>query len=252
MLSYGAGLSKHLYFLFDSFCKNLWRWWIHSLNKNRWAGGMFPSLCLVSGRGIGPQAFGRLHSSGGGIRFHNGLKRMWFRQQVCCELWVGGALSGDWKHGRKWLRGYKMRELRLEGWEGRGRQSIPVELERRVNEEPREVVRREKRLQLWKAREKPVEFRHCSIRTEGRLWLYKMTQECLERNWVALSWSGEQIFTHGAHTSRVLPHQLLPQRPEMEEAPRELPVSKPWVFLATSWCSWALEMWLGQIEMHCL
>lgn len=118
---------------------------------------MFPSLCLASGRGIGPQAFGRLYSSGGGIRFHDGLKRMWFRQRVCCELWVGGALSGDWKHGRKWLRGYKMRELRLEGWEGRGRQSIPVELERRVNEEPGEVVRREKRLQLWKALEKPVE-----------------------------------------------------------------------------------------------
>lgn len=55
------------------------------------------------------------------------------------------------------LRGYKMRELRLEGWEGRGRQSIPVELERRVNEEPGEVVRRERWLQLWKALEKPVE-----------------------------------------------------------------------------------------------
>lgn len=62
---------------------------------------MFPSLCLVSGRGT----FGRLHSSGGGIRFHDGLKRMWFRQRVCCELWAGGALSGDWKHRRKGAEG---------------------------------------------------------------------------------------------------------------------------------------------------
>ena len=36
-----------------------------------------------------------------------------------------------------------MRELRLEGWEGCGRQCIPAELERSVNEEPGGVVRRE-------------------------------------------------------------------------------------------------------------
>lgn len=36
------------------------------------------------------------------------------------------------------------------------KETTPVELERRVNEEPGEV-RRERRLQLWKALEKPVQ-----------------------------------------------------------------------------------------------
>ena len=39
------------------------------------------------------------------------------------------------------MKGYRRRELRLEGWEGHRRQSIPVELERRVNEGPGEAVR---------------------------------------------------------------------------------------------------------------
>ena len=37
------------------------------------------------------------------------------------------------------------------------KETTPVELERRVNEEPGEVVRSERWLQLWKALEKPVE-----------------------------------------------------------------------------------------------
>lgn len=62
--------------------------------------------------------------------------------------------SGD---RRKGLRGYTMRALRLQGWKGLGRQSILVEMERRVNEGPGEEVRRERWAQLWKALEKPVQ-----------------------------------------------------------------------------------------------
>lgn len=50
-----------------------------------------------------------------------------------------------------------MRELRLEGWDGHRRQSIPVELERRVNEVPGEVARRKRWALLWKALDKPVQ-----------------------------------------------------------------------------------------------
>lgn len=43
------------------------------------------------------------------------------------------------------------------GWKGLGRQSILVEMERRVSEGPGEEVRRERWAQLWKALEKPVQ-----------------------------------------------------------------------------------------------
>lgn len=50
-----------------------------------------------------------------------------------------------------------MRELRLEGWNGHRRQSLPVEPERRVNEGPGDAARRESWALLWKAPDKPVQ-----------------------------------------------------------------------------------------------
>ena len=97
-----------------------------------------------------------------------------------------------------------MRELRLEWWEGCGRQCIPAELERSVNEEPGGVVRRERRLQLWKALEKPVEKTFPNSDQSMHSAVPECSLQCVSVSNTAVPWSPHPKTSSKAVRSRPL------------------------------------------------